>query len=267
MADDRIRIVRQQNGGVASARNHGIGLAKGDFVALVDADDLWHPEKIEHQVAAILEDEDVALVVTKYCVVDEQSFVVSMRGGVAPSTYQFADLCRRNFIGNGSSALMRRNAVVALKGYDSSLRERGGQGCEDLKLYLELAEHHRIAMVPLPLTGYRQSAANMSSDGQQMLKSFDLMVGDFCRRRPELAGPFKEHRIFLVRWLIARAVAARRWEVAGTLGIEMLVGPTPLLAQSIGMGMARVGRKVRMLFQVKRKPKPKFHDIQLDEPT
>ena len=45
--DSRWRIVERQNGGLAAARNTGIDAAQGDFIALLDADDWWHPEKIE----------------------------------------------------------------------------------------------------------------------------------------------------------------------------------------------------------------------------
>lgn len=52
--DPRIRIIRQPNAGVAAARNHAISEAKSDYIAPVDADDLWNPDKIEKQLAALL---------------------------------------------------------------------------------------------------------------------------------------------------------------------------------------------------------------------
>ena len=48
-------------------------------------------------------------------------------------------MCRTNLVGNGSGALMRKQAMLALGCYDETLRARGGQGCEDYKLYLGLA--------------------------------------------------------------------------------------------------------------------------------
>jgi glycosyltransferase involved in cell wall biosynthesis len=52
---DRIRSVRQENAGHAAARNHGIELARGAFLAFLDADDLWHPEKLAQQLARFAE--------------------------------------------------------------------------------------------------------------------------------------------------------------------------------------------------------------------
>ena len=51
--DDRIRLIRKQNGGVSAARNKGIAEARGELIAPLDADDLWHREKIARQVAAM----------------------------------------------------------------------------------------------------------------------------------------------------------------------------------------------------------------------
>jgi glycosyltransferase involved in cell wall biosynthesis len=51
--DHRIRLLQKPNGGLASARNHGIAHAGGEFIAPIDADDLWHPEKIRKQMAVM----------------------------------------------------------------------------------------------------------------------------------------------------------------------------------------------------------------------
>ncbi len=59
--DSRIRVVRQPNGGPAAARNHGVRLARGDFLAFLDADDLWEPLKLEVQLEALRARPDAAM--------------------------------------------------------------------------------------------------------------------------------------------------------------------------------------------------------------
>lgn len=265
-ADSRIRLLRQQNAGVAAARNKGVKAASSEYVALTDADDLWHPEKIERQLHAIQKNPHIGLVCTLYAVIDENSFIVAKRANSLPPSYQFIDLCRRNFIGNGSSAMMRRDLVLAAGGYDSSLRERSAEGCEDLKLYLQLAECSVVEIVPLPLTGYRQLSRSLSSNGRQMLKSFDLIALDFCARRPDTIAAFTAHRIFMLRWLIVRTLTSRQWRMAASLAIEMLKGPPLLALQTALLAFLRaINLSINKLFAAtKRAPRQQYSDISWD---
>jgi glycosyltransferase involved in cell wall biosynthesis len=61
---DRIRHVRQENSGVARARNRGIAESAGEYIALLDHDDLWHPTKLEKQVAVLDGHHQVGMVIT-----------------------------------------------------------------------------------------------------------------------------------------------------------------------------------------------------------
>jgi glycosyltransferase involved in cell wall biosynthesis len=73
-ADPRIRLLQKANGGLVSARNYGIAHAGGEFIAPIDADDLWHPEKIKKQVTVMRDRGDrVGLVYCWSRAVDEPS--------------------------------------------------------------------------------------------------------------------------------------------------------------------------------------------------
>lgn len=70
--DSRICLLRnEQNMGVAKTRNRGIELARGEYVALLDSDDLWMPEKLEKQLA-LAQEEDAQVVYCSYAMIDEQ---------------------------------------------------------------------------------------------------------------------------------------------------------------------------------------------------
>jgi len=121
--DPRIRIIWQPNAGVAAARNRAIAEAKSDYIAPVDADDLWNPDKIEKQLAALLSGgPEVGLVYTWSARINACSVIVNDSPGARHSGVVTYQMCRGNFIGNGSAVLMRKTAIQEAGGYDSGLR-------------------------------------------------------------------------------------------------------------------------------------------------
>jgi hypothetical protein len=199
---------------------------------------------------------EVGLVATAYSVIDEQDCVIAKVGGKLPRSHQFEDLCRRNFIGNGSSALMRRQLVERFGGYDPTLRERGGQGCEDLQLYLQIAEVTRLALIREPLTAYRRGPANMSGDARQMIRSFDLVAEAFCKRRPELRALFSEHRVHMLCWLLNSAIRSGEAQRAGAIAGQLLHSRDATVPIAILDAVRRVtmGATRRWLIEKGRRP-------------
>jgi hypothetical protein len=111
-----------------------------------------------------------------------------------------------NFVGSASTPLINRSALIEIGGYDETLRERKAQGCEDWKVSLLLAERFPFAVVPLPLTGYRQVRQSMSTNTDAMLRSFEIVLGEFRSRHPELSPElFRWSRSKLANWLAYRA--------------------------------------------------------------
>ncbi len=75
--EPRVRYVQQANAGVATARNHGLRIAQGDFVALLDSDDLWHPWKLEAQLAVMHARPEVGMVWTDMEAVNDAGNLIS----------------------------------------------------------------------------------------------------------------------------------------------------------------------------------------------
>jgi glycosyltransferase involved in cell wall biosynthesis len=193
-ADSRVTLIRHAtNRGVAAARNTAIAAGKGVLIAPIDADDLWHPLKIEKQVAAMRRGGcKVGLVYTWSALLDEHSRVTALAGRYLHAGDVLTSLCEFNMVGNGSSPLMRAEAVRRVGGYESSLVGLNAQGCEDWALYLSIAEQFEFAVVPEYLTGYRRLPTSMSSDFDQMWRSFSLVEEKVRARRPDLRRHLRE---------------------------------------------------------------------------
>jgi glycosyltransferase involved in cell wall biosynthesis len=185
--DQRVILIQQLNAGVAAARNCAIQNSQGEFVAPIDADDIWYPHKIEKQVERIFSaSADIGLVYTWSAHIDEEG---SLTGGLNAGDREgsvLIDLVYRDFIGNGSVPLIRRTCLDEVGGYNKSLRDRGAQGCEDWDIALRIAEHYKFLVVPEILVGYRQAFGSMSSLGIVMEKSYNLTADYIKQNHPEI---------------------------------------------------------------------------------
>ncbi|WP_049733515.1 glycosyltransferase family 2 protein [Rhizobium ecuadorense] len=206
MSDPRIRLLSTPNCGVAAARNTGIEASSGQFVAFLDADDLWHPMKIEKQVSALTRlCSHWAAVYTLHYLINEDDEIIRPGSSDVARGYIYARHLNVKYIGNGSALLVRRNAAVAIGGFDSSYAAAGLGGCEDLDFELKLAARYFIEVVPERLVGYRKHPGSMSSDHLRMGRSALEVV-----RRSLAANPQ------LPRYAIASAIDATQkyafWE-------------------------------------------------------
>jgi glycosyltransferase involved in cell wall biosynthesis len=231
--DSRIKIIRQCNAGVATARNAGWRAARADFIAFIDADDLWAPRKIERQLQAMIDGgQSTGLVYSWYAWIDANSRV-SVRSDPTFHAGEVLDyLFEGNFVGNGSSALVRREALVAANGFESRLRASGAEGCEDLLFYCRVAEGYHFAVVPEYLIGYRYLPNNMSSDMTRMFRSWMLVADEMAARHPDRTALLDRGLRNYARWLLRRAL------IGGKLGyfasVLVLLGRrNPLLALKV----------------------------------
>jgi glycosyltransferase involved in cell wall biosynthesis len=185
--DSRIRLVTQPNAGVGAARNRGIAEASGEFIAPLDADDIWYPEKLAKQVESLEgRGKEWGL---GYC----WSKSINERGHASfPLAHwpirgnAFYALIYRNIIGNASVPIFRRSAVREIGGYRTRAEQGGVQGCEDWDLTVRVAAKYLVDEVPNYLVGYRQIASTMSSDVVRMAKSYEFVMSELKRNYPQI---------------------------------------------------------------------------------
>lgn len=184
-ADPRVRLIRQANGGVAAARNTGWRAARSDYIALIASDDLWAPAMLEKLLAAM--QAGGSRIGVSYCF-----FTKIDAEGMAPP-FHYPDPCTgdvldkillHNFVGCGSTMLVRREALLATDGFYDSLRAAGAQGCDDYLFCCRAAEHFHYACVPEVLVGYRDTPGGISSSAGRMLRSWMLVAEQMIARQP-----------------------------------------------------------------------------------
>ncbi|MCF6153868.1 MAG: glycosyltransferase family 2 protein [Candidatus Brocadia sp.] len=192
--DDRVILLRQSNSGVAAARNLAIKKSRGEFIAPIDADDIWYPRKIEKQVDCMLHAEPSTGLVYAWSVsIDERGLLTGRYIASRLEGDVFVALIFINIIGNSSAPLIRRVCFEKVGGYSTRLFKQNAQGCEDRDLYLRIAESYKFRAVKEFLIGYRKVNGSMSFNYRSMERSNFIVIGDVKKRYPDIPS-------FVYRW-------------------------------------------------------------------
>jgi len=159
-------VISQANSGLADARNQGIHNASGEWIALLDADDLWVPEKLE-RTAALIRPETV-LVYTGIRIFDDHG-IRSKQLAVDPATAR--KILRYCNPITPSSVLVRRADVLQIGGF-----RKGLYACEDWELWFRLLPLGEFEAVTEPLTDYYVYSNSLSANPEIMLQAARIII-------------------------------------------------------------------------------------------
>jgi glycosyltransferase involved in cell wall biosynthesis len=171
--DRDVLYLRQDNAGASSARNTGIKASGGDWLAFLDADDLWDPEKLELQIAALEEnpEADFALTAALAWSPEEESYhLYRWDGSLDPRVLQQELLIRNVFTGICSSLLIRREALEAVGCFAD------GKACEDRRLAIALLEKYQAVILDVPLIRQRPGPAHFSNPERHRTEMLSLIA-------------------------------------------------------------------------------------------
>lgn len=222
--DPRIKIIRQNNQGVSAARNNGIRQSQGEYIAFLDADDIWLPEKLEKHVNHLESSPQVGVSFCRSAFIDQGGkpldiYQMPKLKGITPAL----TLCR-NPIGNGSVPVIRREVLEEIKlpinpdgtgGYyyfDEQLKN-----LEDVECWLRicLKSHLETEGIPEALTLYRVNLKGASTNVSKHLESVEIVLEKTRSYAPELIEQCENAtRAYHLRFLARRLVSLRNGKEA-----------------------------------------------------
>lgn len=177
-------LAHDRNKGGSAARNTGIAAAHGEWIAFLDSDDVWRPEKLERQLDALMRAGPTYGVA--YCGirrVDDDGRTIGVARPTASGDL-FDALLGRNVVGSTSTVIVRRDLLEQVGGFDESLRS-----CQDWELWLRLAKVSRFAVVSDPLVDYTDAEA-----GRITTNPRSRISGHMAVYRKHLREPLRTHR-------------------------------------------------------------------------
>lgn len=252
--DRRVRLINQLNRGLAGARNTGARRACGDYVAFLDSDDRWHPEKLQHHVDHLNKNPQVGVSYSQSAFIDADGKPMGYSQRPKLKGITARDVFLRNPVGNGSAPVLRaqvlidiahmRAGVLSLEEayFDESFRQS-----EDIECWMRIAltTDWKFEGIGLPLTEYRVNEGGLSAALDKQLASWERVVAksrtyanEFVQENVDAA------RAYQYRYLARRAVRSNDPVRALSLIGKSLQSYPGIVIEEPGRTLATLGAAV-----------------------
>jgi glycosyltransferase involved in cell wall biosynthesis len=225
--DPRIKIIHQKNRGLAGARNTGIRHAQGEYIAFLDSDDLWLPDKLQKHAQHLDQNPQVGISYSPSSFIDEQGQPLGI--GQTPKLTEITPeliLCR-NPIGNGSAPVIRKQVFdqIQFKAnlygseedfyFDDTFRQS-----EDIECWLRIALQTKWQFEGIPevLTLYRVNDGGLSANMAKQYETWERAIAKAQTYAPEFIAKWGQTaKAYQLRYLSRRAVRNRDGKAAVNL--------------------------------------------------
>jgi glycosyltransferase involved in cell wall biosynthesis len=162
-----VRLIEQNNTGLASARNAGLYESKGEFVVFLDSDDRLLPRSLETGVRVLRQHPECAFVsgFCNYIDFDGSNLPFIAQPQIADESDHYTALLQKNYIWSPANVMYRRSIFEQVSGFDTAINPTA-----DYELYLRIAKHFSVLQHGEIVAEYRQHVESMSSNHARMLK-------------------------------------------------------------------------------------------------
>lgn len=210
--DDRVHCIKQVNQGVAAARNTGLAQVQGQYIAFLDSDDLWLPDKLEKQIAALEARPEVGLIHSRMMEIDEHGNALNtetyteddLRGHIYKRLLRGVPIIT-------SSVVVRQSVIAHIGSFDHM---RMG---EDSDLWVRIAKHYEIDALLEPLVLWRIHAGKFERDPEELL-NVHLYILNKQFRKPSNLGFVSRQQTYAFHYTLT----LNRWLNSGD-GYDSLV--------------------------------------------
>ena len=169
--EPKVRMISQPNRGLPAARNTGIQHALGEYIAVLDSDDLWEPTKLEKQVNSLDHNPEAGLCYTWTALADSEGVATGRVIAADAEGNVWKQMCEMNIVCCGSTPMIRRCCFDNVGLFDENLRFS-----EDWDMWWRIAAKYTFTVVKEPLIRYRQHQSNMSKNCQLMLETSRILI-------------------------------------------------------------------------------------------
>jgi len=196
--DPRIRYIRhERNRGGSAARNSGICAAQGEYIAFLDSDDEWLPQKLEKQFYLFkTQNPEIAVVYTAYAIVDERGRIKKIEKP-RHSGYILQKLLASNCIG-ASTVMAKKICFTKDTKFDETL-----PSCQDWDMWIRLAKKYNFAYIPeILVKRYEHSSNRITADSAVRIAGREIILKKFLKEIERQGSNVKaEHYFWMGNYL------------------------------------------------------------------
>lgn len=175
LGDKRVRYFYQENQGQSVARNYALAQSSGEFIAFLDSDDLWCPNKLEKQLSAFDANPDADIVHGDEVLIDEQGEVITEK-----NMKRYSGRITRQLLADNSvsitTALVKRRCFQEMGGFDTSVGV-----ADDYDLWLRFSAKYRFYYEPGIVASYRVMTNQISSDKRRRFEANEFIIKRFLK--------------------------------------------------------------------------------------